>query len=231
MSRGAPPQINFAFPLKGQNTNLQPGDQPKGTSQDLLNVRPFNVQKGQATGGRRPGTVKLFSAALIGPVRAMLQATVPGSTYAANADIDSSPMNQLGWTTGTVGQLATASLPAVDRRWRTSRGAAGDYFALATADDNCWWFADFVAQPSSAGAAGTYQAAVYMKGTTGTTSTCRRPRRTTSPCSSVSPSTTSRRPRTRPAGTSPCSRGWTAPARRRRRRWLPSAARSTAPRA
>ena len=50
--------INFPFPLNGQNKNFGLSVQPKGTAADMNNVRPFDILKNRARGGQRPGLDK-----------------------------------------------------------------------------------------------------------------------------------------------------------------------------
>ena len=50
--------INFPFPLKGQNKNLGASVQPQLTAADMNNVRPVDTTEKRMRGGQRPGLDK-----------------------------------------------------------------------------------------------------------------------------------------------------------------------------
>ena len=70
------------FPIRGISKSRVPEDQPKATSPDMNNVRPFDVLDERIRGGQRPGMVKRYServtnvAAGTGPVVGMCEVSV-----------------------------------------------------------------------------------------------------------------------------------------------------------
>lgn len=53
-----PSNVQFPFPIKGQNKNFSVSMPPQFTATDLNNVRPFDVLENRARGGQRPGLDK-----------------------------------------------------------------------------------------------------------------------------------------------------------------------------
>jgi hypothetical protein len=81
MAGAAPKIVQFPFPLLGLNQAHSFAEAPPRSSIDLLNVRPFDAEKGRARGGSRPGLSKKFieqPAGGDGHVQGMIQAVLPG---------------------------------------------------------------------------------------------------------------------------------------------------------
>jgi hypothetical protein len=170
MARGTGPVVvGFDFPLKGHNKNFPPSGQPRGTSADLSNVRPFDTGNGRASGGRRPGTSKAVPNLYSGPVRAVQQTVVPGANYTAQSLVfnNAADVQIEQGTTGTVLYWDDATAPVVPphgsylHHWRSSIGSAGDTTGLATAQDKHGWYQTDHPVPSGEGAADTYRATCY----------------------------------------------------------------------
>jgi hypothetical protein len=68
------PASRIPFPIKGLNLTAGYRDQPAGTSNDVLNVRPFDAIEGRLRGGRRPGLSKWVDEAVLidQPIQAMV---------------------------------------------------------------------------------------------------------------------------------------------------------------
>ena len=69
--------MELTFPKKGWDTNSARFSQPEGTSPSLLNVLAFD-RNNRARGAQRPGTSKMFAAALgtgSQPINCLLQVT------------------------------------------------------------------------------------------------------------------------------------------------------------
>ena len=56
------------FPLRGVHRGVVTDRQPRSTSPDMINVRPFDVLDVRARGGQRPGMVKWGAGTRIGGV-------------------------------------------------------------------------------------------------------------------------------------------------------------------
>lgn len=80
--------VAFEFPLRGQNESFALGDQPRGTSPDMLNAIPWDPMEKRARGGPRPGTAKLCEAQLGSGARiqGLWQATLPGAQFVTEAE-------------------------------------------------------------------------------------------------------------------------------------------------
>ena len=58
--------IKFDFPFQGINENRSFRDQPKSTTPDALNVRPYDPYDKRLRGGQRSGLSKYFADAING---------------------------------------------------------------------------------------------------------------------------------------------------------------------
>ena len=58
--------VEFVFPIQGENTAFPASEQRQLTSGDLLNVRPFDTLASRLRGGQRPGLNKWGAPTQIG---------------------------------------------------------------------------------------------------------------------------------------------------------------------
>ena len=64
--------MRLDFPYKGVHKGRAGCDQPKGTSPDLKNVRPYDTLDKRIRGGQRPGIDKLFSQQIGGAAKPII---------------------------------------------------------------------------------------------------------------------------------------------------------------
>lgn len=72
--------MELPFPFSGLHEGLAAEKQPPATSQQLSNVRPFDVEEGRARGGQRPGLEKAYTTQ-IGGEYPVLHISIISTTY------------------------------------------------------------------------------------------------------------------------------------------------------
>lgn len=72
--------MKIPFPIKGQYEGSAFGLQPKQTSPNLKNVRPFDVAEDRMRGGQRPG-LKKFSNTQVANAKPIIKMAAINTTY------------------------------------------------------------------------------------------------------------------------------------------------------
>ena len=127
--------IEIAFPFKGIDENWAFRRQPKGSSPDALNVRPYDVYDRRLRGGQRGGHAKYLADAVNGSEAIQALAQVVSALNPASVVADTALVGETFSTYGD-GWLETVSSVAWTCQAELTPGSGGNGTNEPTMDDN-----------------------------------------------------------------------------------------------
>ena len=136
-----PITVDFPFPLKGLNGNWAVARQPKGYTDDALNVMGYDTTR-RARGGRRPGLTALNGLSDGQPIQGLYQftlATGDAGTAAVAATWDLQDAGVYLWTFAGTGAVSLADFSGHAQAYAHATSYFQNMNGLGTADDAATW--------------------------------------------------------------------------------------------